>query len=467
MDQSRIAQLNKSHAHNGSSILYVMSRDQRVSDNHALLAAQAAALEQKLPLVVLFNFYAQSGVRSREHYEFMLAGLAEVGEHLTSLCIPFIIRTGDAVDSITEVIAEIDPSTIYFDFSPLSGPRRIARTIAASADRPVFVVDTHNIIPVWIASDKQEFAAHTMRHKVTRYLAQYLAAPAEVVKHPYVLTRLPASTNLETITSELLPSVAASGITVDAAPGEAAARAHLAHFIDHQLDGYALARNDMAHDQQSGLSPYLHFGHLSSLRVALDVMSQTPADPLLLSQPLMAHAGEAPSREDGMNALFEEMIVRKELADNFCFYAPSYTDFAGANSWAVKTLDDHRADPREFTYTRDQWEQAGTHDPAWNASQNQLRRTGKIHGYMRMYWAKKLLEWSASPEEALATGIYLNDHYSIDGGDPNGYVGLLWSIVGVHDRPWTERTVFGKIRYMNYGGLMRKFDIAKYISDWS
>lgn len=467
MNQSRIAQLNSAPAHSGSSILYVMSRDQRVTDNHALIAAQAAALEQKLPLIVLFNFYARSGVRAREHYDFMLAGLSEVKERLAELSIAFVIRTDDAITSITQLVSDVDPSAIYFDFSPLAGPRRIARTIAASADRPVYVVDTHNIIPVWIASDKQEFAAHTMRHKVTRHLATYLVEPEPVTPHPYSLKMPLASTNIASLRTDFLPSISSSGIVVDATPGEAAAHAHLAHFIDHQLEGYALARNDMAHDQQSGLSPYLHFGHISSLRVVLDIMKATPTDPLLLSQPLMAHAGEQPSREDGMNALFEEMIVRKELADNFCFYAPSYTDFSGANSWAVKTLEDHRADPREFTYTRDQWEQAATHDPAWNASQNQLRRTGKIHGYMRMYWAKKLLEWSASPEDALATGIYLNDHYSIDGGDPNGYVGLLWSIVGVHDRPWTERAVFGKVRYMNYGGLMRKFDIAKYISDWT
>jgi deoxyribodipyrimidine photo-lyase len=161
------------------------------------------------------------------------------------------------------------------------------------------------------------------------------------------------------------------------------------------------------------------------------------------------------------------MIVRKELADNFCLYAPTYTDLSTALSWARTTLDIHRNDRRDYVYTRDQWESALTHDPAWNAAQRQLTRTGKIHGYMRMYWAKKILEWSATPEQALATCIYLNDHYSIDGGDPNGYVGILWSVAGLHDRPWTERTVFGKIRYMNYGGLQRKFDINTYIETWA
>lgn len=177
----------------------------------------------------------------------------------------------------------------------------------------------------------------------------------------------------------------------------------------------------------------------------------------------MAQAGDTPKKIDGINALLEEMIVRKELADNFCFYNPHYDRLEGAKEWAQTTLNDHRNDPREFIYTKQQFEHAQTHDPAWNAAQLQLRSSGKIHGYMRMYWAKKILEWSETPEGAIATAIYLNDHYSIDGGDPNGYNGIMWSIAGVHDRPWTERDVFGKIRYMNYAGLKRKFDIQSYI----
>ena len=168
-----------------------------------------------------------------------------------------------------------------------------------------------------------------------------------------------------------------------------------------------------------------------------------------------------------MNALLEEMIVRKELADNFCWYADSYRDLTAGPDWAQKSLAEHAQDPREHIYTREQWEQAQTHDQSWNAAQNQLRKTGKIHGYMRMYWAKKMLEWSETPEKGLQDCIYLNDKYSIDGGDPNGYVGILWSFVGLHDRPWFERNVFGKIRYMNEGGLMRKYDVAKYQADWN
>jgi len=164
-----------------------------------------------------------------------------------------------------------------------------------------------------------------------------------------------------------------------------------------------------------------------------------------------------------MNALFEEMVVRKELADNYCLHNDNYKSIIGAPTWAQATLESNKSTSRDFIYNLSEWEDYKTHDIIWNASQMELRKTGKIHGYMRMYWAKKILEWSVSPEEAISTAIYLNDKYSIDGGDPNGYVGILWSIAGLHDRPWFERPVFGKIRYMNAAGLRRKYQVDEYI----
>jgi deoxyribodipyrimidine photo-lyase len=161
------------------------------------------------------------------------------------------------------------------------------------------------------------------------------------------------------------------------------------------------------------------------------------------------------------------MIVRKELADNYCYYNGKYDSLEGAPEWAQRTLAKHAADPREFIYTLEQFKNAETHDEAWNAAQLQLTRTGKIHGYMRMYWAKKVLEWSKTPDEALTTLLYLNDFYHLDGGDPNGYVGILWSVAGLHDRPWGERPVYGVIRSMVYGGLKRKFNIQAYIEKYN
>ena len=159
------------------------------------------------------------------------------------------------------------------------------------------------------------------------------------------------------------------------------------------------------------------------------------------------------------------MIIRRELSDNFCFYNPNYDHFEGFPAWAQKTLNEHRRDTREYLYNQEQFEKAFTHDPLWNAAQMEMVRKGKMHGYLRMYWAKKILEWTPSPEEAQRIAIYLNDRYELDGRDPNGYAGIAWSIGGVHDRAWGERPVFGKIRYMSFNGAKSKFDVARYIAE--
>jgi len=441
-----------------------MSRDQRVQDNHALIAAQLQAIEHKVPLYVFFNLRAVSG-RSREHYQFMLDGLKEVASDLEKLAIPFVMRSGDATKNILEFAKEVGAGALFFDFSPLTGSRAIAKAVAASFSGTVNVVDTHNVIPVWVASDKQEFAAHTMRRKVHKYLENYLKEPLAVASHKTPPSHSPTSMSFSEA-HQFIQDIPAAGVTIEAKPGEKAAHSHLKKFLTHHLTNYAIGRNDIAHDQQSALSPYLHYGQLSSLRVALETIKTTDRRPLLFEEVKLASPGEEPSAYDGMNALLEEMVVRKELADNFCFYADDYRSLSSGPKWAQQSLAEHAADQREFIYSREQWENAKTHDASWNAAQNQLRQTGKIHGYMRMYWAKKMLEWSVSPEQALKDCIYLNDKYSVDGGDPNGYVGILWSIVGLHDRPWFERPVFGKIRYMNEGGLMRKYDVKSYTNRW-
>ena len=448
----------------GKSVMYVMSRDQRIQDNHALLEAQSYALHHHVPLYVLFVL-KEVNHRSREHYEFMLRGLEQVSTDLSKYAIPFILRIGDAETEIRKLCEEISCGALFFDFSPLTHSRELVSSIKAKNASSVYVVDTHNIIPVWHVSDKQEYAARTMRLKVHRQLEPFLKEPKRITKHPHAAQ----SVNSQSLNDakDYLRNIPSCGIATTFFSGEKAALDHLNDFINDGLEMYASGRNNIAHDQQSNLSPYLHFGQLSSLRVALQVMNSVDALPLLYSEARMPSAGETPSRVDGMNALFEEMIVRKELSDNFCYYNNSYKSLEGAPDWAKRALKSHRDDPRDFTYSREQWENSETHDELWNASQNQLRKVGKIHGYMRMYWAKKLLEWSASPEEALEIGIYLNDTYSIDGGDPNGYVGLLWSIAGLHDRPWSNRPVYGSIRYMSANGLRRKFDTDSYVRQWN
>lgn len=463
--QSRVLELSQAPLENGQCVLYVMGRDQRVNDNHTLLEAQREALQHKLPLIVAFVLLPKTGVRSREHYQFMVSGLMQVEQRLQSLDIPFIVSIGDMKIELEQLASTLQPRSVYLDFSPLRGPQTAAKSTAASIDSRVVVVDTHNIVPTWVLSDKQEFAAHTIRRKLHKQIEPWLLAPEQPQKHPYIMSESPKSATWDEV-HRVVESLDVCGIQVDMEPGEDAAASALKRFVENGLDTYASDRNNPTLDGQSDLSPYLHYGQLSSLRVVLDILDTSDRPPQLLREPKMPSAEEPPTRSDGIDAFIEELVVRKELSDNFCFYNPAYDRLDSAPDWAKKTLTAHSSDPREFTYSTSQFEQAKTHDDTWNAAQKQLITSGKIHGYMRMYWAKKILEWSESPEKALETAIYLNDHYSIDGGDPNGYVGILWSITGLHDRPWFERSIYGTIRYMAESGLQRKFDTDAYVSHW-
>jgi deoxyribodipyrimidine photo-lyase len=226
-------------------------------------------------------------------------------------------------------------------------------------------------------------------------------------------------------------------------PGEEKAKERL-NYLLKSLKDYHINRNNPNLNALSNLSPYFHFGHLSPQKVAFEIKSS--------SLP-----------EEDKNVFLEEMIIRRELADNFCEYESKYDFFEGFHPWAQKTLNEHRNDEREYLYPAEQFEEGETHDPLWNAAQLQMVKLGKMHGYMRMYWAKKILEWTPSPEIAMQIAIDLNDKYELDGRDPSGYTGIAWSIGGIHDRAWFERPVFGKIRFMNFNGCKSKFNVKQYI----
>jgi deoxyribodipyrimidine photo-lyase len=446
-----------------------MSRDQRVEGNHALIAAQQHALALNLPLAVVFCLYPKAGKRARDHYAFMLTGLNEVENKLNALSIPFMLVIGKPYDTLNSVFGHTKPAAIYYDYSPLRGPRNLQSRLAEAANTPSYTVDTHNIVPVWVASDKREVGAYTMRPKLQKLFGLYLSEPDDIVKHPHIWPgTVKSMKDLHAHIEKALEKLPSNGTKIHFTPGADAANYHLDEFIKNKLNNYAVDRNDPSTGSQSDLSPYLHFGQISSLQVALklrEVAMINGSDLHYLTSAKMPQPEEAKKTVmNGIDSLIEEMVVRKELADNYCHHCKDYDNIAAAPDWAKKSLDAHRDDKREHIYTLKELEHANTHDDAWNAAQKQLTTTGKMHGYMRMYWAKKVLEWTESPEQAIEFLIHLNDFYSIDGGDPNGYAGILWSVAGVHDRPWFDRPVFGVIRYMNYEGLKRKFKIEAYCS---
>jgi len=424
-------------------VVYWMSRDQRAADNWALLFAQELALQRQVPLLVAFCLVPRFLGATRRQYAFLLQGLQEVEVTLSKKDIPFCLLTGSAERELPSFTSGLGAGQLVTDFDPLRPKRQWKEQVAERINIPFFEVDAHNIVPCRVASPRQEYGAYTIRPKIHRALPEFLEPFPRLQKHPF--------TGQEGKPTDW--SAAARTLRVDDSalgvdwlkPGERAALRLLRSFLENKLEDYDEQRNDPTLDGQSNLSPYLHFGQLSAQRVALEVEA--------------CHLPHAKK-----DAFFEELVVRRELSDNFCFYNAHYDQFVGIPHWAQETLNAHRRDPREVVYSRQEFEQARTHDELWNAAQREMVRRGKMHGYMRMYWAKKILEWSESPEEALQTAIDLNDKYELDGRDANGYTGIAWSIGGVHDRPWQERPVFGKIRYMSYGGCQRKFDVAPYIA---
>jgi deoxyribodipyrimidine photo-lyase len=441
--QERVRLLNNKERGKGP-ILYWMSRDQRAKDNWALLFAQGLALEQKVPLGVVFCLvpdFLQATVRQ---YDFMLRGLEETEKELAVKNIPFMLLTGSPEAEIPKHVQKLQAGALVTDFDPLKIKKKWKKRLLPQLTIPFYEVDSHNVIPCWVASPKQEFAAYTFRPKVKKQLADFIDSFPPLKKHPFSWKTEAIRTRWDAARKSL--KVDTSVPAVDwIEPGERAAREMLRRFIEKKLSAYDAQRNDPNLDALSHLSPYLHFGQISPQRVALEVRN-------------------ADVHEDDREAFLEESIVRRELADNYCYYNKDYDNFRGFPDWAKKSLDEHRKDKREYTYTRVQLERDLTHDGLWNAAQMEMVKTGKMHGYMRMYWAKKILEWTKNPEEAQKIAIALNDKYELDGRDPNGYTGIAWSIGGVHDRAWFSRPVFGKVRYMSFGGARSKFDVDGYIT---
>ena len=424
-------------------ILYWMSREQRINDNWAMIFARQTARERKELLLVLFCLVPKFLNAASRSYAFMLRGLEELSLNLAEQGIPFHLLLGDPAEKIPEFIDACRAGVLVTDFDPLRIKRQWKDTVAKSIGIPIYEVDAHNIVPCWLASPKQEFSARTLRVKYRRILEDFLDEFPEQVGYPIFRDAAITAIDWEAAGHFVQvdhPAPEVRGVK----PGEAAAYGQLRCFLENKLPRYHLDRNDPTLDGQSGLSPYLHFGQISAQRLALAVRKA--------SVPAEAKA-----------AFIEELIVRRELSDNFCFYNPDYENVRGLPAWAQATLNQHRGDMRAWQYSLPQFEAAKTHDDLWNTAQMEMVKTGKMHGYMRMYWAKKILEWSESPEEALRIAVSLNDRYELDGRDPNGYAGCAWSIGGLHDRPWQERPVFGKIRYMNENGCRRKFDVDGYI----
>ena len=437
--------IHKSTKPQGGPIVYRMSRDQRVQDNWALLFAQQQADQRDSTLWVVFTLMPHYPNANRRHFDFLIKGLQQVEIALTEKNIPFILLVDDQpMKAFEQFIKDRGVTIVVSDFDPLRHKQQWIESINQMDGIEHYEVDAHNIVPCHLVSQKVEFGAYTLRPKINRLLPEFLTEFPKLHAQEKKHAKIKWINDWDKIKMLISSLENVSPITW-LQPGEEAAQIMLREFIETKMSFYNAQHNHPEIDGQSNLSPYLHFGHVSAQRIALEVLNK--------------------SASEDREAFLEELIVRRELADNFCFYNAFYDQVEGFPAWVKKEIALHRSDVRIYMYTLDELEAAMTHDDLWNAAQHELVTRGKMHGYMRMYWAKKILEWTPFVEEALQWAIYLNDKYSLDGRDPNGYVGIGWSIGGVHDRAWIPRPIFGKVRYMSYSGCKSKFDVNRYIQN--
>jgi len=420
----------------GDYVLYWMQRSQRARTNHALEHAARRANALDLPLVVGFGLMDDYPEASARHYRFMLEGLAQTASQLERRGIGFVLRRGHPAD-VCLALAE-RAAHLVMDRGYLRHERAWRDRVAEEAECAVDEVEADVMVPVEVASDKREYAARTLRPKIHEHLERFLVP----------LDTTPVSRSAPTLEGESLDDLDAllEGVDDRVPPvtgffegGTTRAQARLRAFLEQHLSDYGDDRLEPDAERVSHLSPYLHFGQISPVEIALAVK-------------------DAGGSED----FLEELIVRRELGVNYCFYERDYDSFGALPGWAKETLREHAGDPRPHVYTANELERAETDDPYWNAAMNEMRYTGYLHNAMRMYWGKRILTWTNTPEYAFRVALELNDRWLLDGRDTSSYANVAW-LFGLHDRAWGEREIFGKVRTMTAGGLERKYDMDAYL----
>ena len=446
VQNSRIQRLNdREFNKKGEYVLYWMQQSQRVAYNHALEYAvqQANALGQCVLVGFgLMDGYPEANLR---HYTFMLEGLREIQASLSKQGVKMVIQRGSPAD--VALALGRNASIIVCDRGYLSHQKAWRTQVARSAVCGVVQVESDVIVPIEVVSNKAEYAARTIRPKIHKHLKDYLVPfKSSVVKKSSLGLTIKSMDLKEvgTILNKLSLDRRIGPVTRFFKGGTLQAKARLDDFLTNRFKYYVENRNQPQSDDISHMSPYLHFGQISPLYLALQ--NKTASSRL----------------NEAQEAYLEELVVRRELAMNFVNYTPNYDSYTCLPQWARKTLKHHLKDKREYVYTRSRLEDAETHDEYWNAAMREMKITGFMHNYMRMYWGKKILEWSKTPQHAFRTLLAINNKYFLDGRDPNSYTGVAW-VFGVHDRAWFERPIFGKVRYMAASGLERKCDIQGYV----
>ncbi len=432
----------------GRCVVYWMQRAQRGVDNHTIDIAVTVANLLELPLVVYFAAISNFPHANLRHYAFLNQGLAAIEQDLRDRNITFLMRRAPH-ESHEQLLTDVRAAFLIGDENPMRIPEQWRKQLVSRISIPFWTVDADVVIPSKLI-ERAQYGAYTIRPRLYRLLSDYL----HPYENPHAIHewKRPRTFHFDSVHEDITrgwKDLDRSVAPVDAWQGGThAALKRLKHFTTKLLSTYDDKRNHPEIDGTSCLSPYLHFGHIGPITIALAVEAAAKSNPKLRA---------------ARDSYFNELIVWRELAINFVRYTPNYDSSDCAEAWAKQTLAEHARDQREHLYTLQQLEAAQTHDPLWNAGQLQMLRHGWMHNYIRMYWAKKILEWTPDIATAMKYSIHLNDKYLLDGRDPNGYAGIAWALLGKFDRAWGERPVFGKIRYMSGASTGKKFDSKRYI----
>jgi deoxyribodipyrimidine photo-lyase len=432
----------------GRCVVYWMQRAQRGVDNHAVDLAVKIANLLGLPLVVYFAGISNFPHANLRHYAFLNQGLPDIESDLAARNISFVMRRAPH-ELHEQLLVDVHAAFLIGDENPMREPERWRKHLASRIGIPFWTVDTDVVVPSKLM-ERAQYGAYTIRPRLYRLLPEYLHAYENL--HAEYEWKRPRGFHADSVHEDMTRDWKDFDRSV--APvkawkgGSHAALKRLKLFTGRLLDGYDAQRNHPEIDGTSCLSPYLHFGHIGPVQIALAVEAAARANPKLRA---------------ARDSYFNELIVWRELAVNFVRYTPKYDSLECADSWAKTTIAKHARDEREHLYTLRQLEDAQTYDDLWNAGQIQMVRHGWMNNYLRMYWAKKILEWTPDVATAMKYAIHLNDKYFLDGRDPNGYAGIAWAILGKFDRAWGERPIFGKIRYMSGASTGKKFHSKRYI----
>jgi deoxyribodipyrimidine photo-lyase len=431
----------------GKAVVYWMQRAQRALDNPALdLAVEIGnALEQ--PVVIFFApvpFYPHANLR---HYTFLAQGIPDIAGRACKRRIGFVLRTWPD-HRLTKFCEEVKASIVIGDENPLREPDHWREVAAKKLRVSLWTVDADVIVPSKLL-EKEQYAARVIRPRLQQKFEPFLRPlrnPRAKVEWapPKGLHALPDDGSYDITRDWRMLDRSVSPVD-SFVGGTGEALKLLRDFVTNKLAHYPERHGKPEVDGTSRLSPYLHFGHIGPITVALAVEN-------------------ASAPRTAKDDYLDQLITWRELAINFAHFNKLYDSIESAPDWAHRTLASHAKDERPVVYTREQLEGAATHDRLWNAAQLQMLHAGWMHNYMRMYWAKKILEWSPSPQVAYQTAVYLNDKYFLEGRDPNGYAGIAWAMAGKFDRPWFERPIYGTVRYMSGAAACKKFDAESYIA---